>query len=373
MVKLLIAGGGTGGHLFPGVAVAEEFLSRDPTSEVLFVGSGRPVESEVLQGRGLASRTITSAGLKGRGLWGRLRSLASLPVGLVQSLRLILEFRPDFVIGVGGYVSGPVGVAAWLLRVPLVIQEQNSIPGLTNRWLGRLADMIFIAFEAARKYFPEHKTRLTGNPIRREIAALAGRNDYPRDRPFTLLVAGGSQGSHAINLAAVEAVRLLKTRLSSLEVIHQTGENDFETVKSAYETMGLEAEVRPFFQDMARLYLAAGLVVCRAGALTVAEVAAMGRPAIFIPLPTAADNHQEVNARGLAEAGAAEIILQSELTPERLADLIAGLARDEERRAAMSLAATGAARPRAVQHIYDLCQALLPYSVRENVGAKSVQ
>ena len=354
MSRLLVAGGGTGGHLFPGVAVAEEFLRRDREAQVLFVGTGRPVETEVLGRRGLALRVIRAAGLKGQGLFGRLRSLVLLPLGLIQSLGVLIGFKPDVVLGVGGYVSGPVGVAARLLGVPTAIHEQNSIPGLSNRWLGRLVDLIFISFESSAPFFPPAKTHLTGNPLRQEIRVLAGAP--PNSGPdFTLLVSGGSQGARAINEAVVETVRILKESGREFKLIHQTGTADFETVKRAYEEMGQPARVEAFIQDMDRAYLAADLVVCRAGALTLAELAALGRPAIFIPLPTAANNHQEENARALVEAGGAEMILQPELTPALLADRVGRLADDREKLIDMGRAAAAISRPDAAEKICDIC------------------
>jgi len=353
--RLLVAGGGTGGHLFPGLAVAEEFQRRDPQTQVLFVGTGRPVELEVLGRYGLPSRTITALGLKGKSLIERLRSLAAVPVGLFQSARIIRDFRPDLVFGVGGYVSGPVGLAARMLGCPTAIHEQNSVPGLTNRLLGRLVDLVFISFESARRFFPADKTHLTGNPVRREIADLAGAAAAKKDGRFVLLVVGGSQGAQAVNQALVGAVDILRREDPPFRLIHQTGTKDLDQVKQAYEVMGLKAEVRPFIQDMGRAYLAADLVVARAGALTVAELAVMGRPAVFIPLPTAANNHQELNARFLAEAGAAEIIRQSELTPELLAEKIKALIRDRDRLKRMAAAAAKLARPEAAGAICRVC------------------
>ena len=354
--RLMVAGGGTGGHLFPGVAVAEEFLRRDPGAEVLFVGTGRPVEAEVLSKRNLKSRTIMAKGLKGKGLWNRIQALVALPVGFLQSIGVILSFKPDLVLGVGGYVSGPLVLAARLLGRTTAIQEQNSVPGMTNRILGRIVDLVFVGFDASRKYFPASKTRLTGNPIREEIKAEANR-EKNFDGPFTLLVAGGSLGAHALNLAVADAVTLLASEGVKPRLIHQTGAADFEMVQKTYRDIGLEAEVKPFFQDMERAYREASLVICRAGALTVAETAVMGLPAIFSPLPWAADNHQEYNARFLTDAGAAEIMHQRDMTPDALAAMIKTLAADKGRLKQMSEAAKIAARPNAVGEICDICEA----------------
>ena len=359
MIRLMIAGGGTGGHLFPGVAVAEEFIRRDRRTKVLFVGTGRPVEAEVLGPRGLENRKITAAGIKGKGVIGKLRSLAAIPVGMFQSMGLIRDFQPDVVLGVGGYVSGPVGVAAKIMGKATAIHEQNSIPGLTNRMLGKLVDMIFISFESSAKFFPSEKTYLTGNPIRREIASIAGKSRGIKSESFTLLVGGGSQGAHRVNEAALEAAQILASKGTDFRVIHQTGTADLESVREAYRRMGVDAEVQSFFSDMERVYQEADLAVLRAGALTIAEISAAGLPSVFIPLPTAADNHQEINARSLVDRGAADMILQRDLHGKLLADRILSLFEKPESLASMSENAQKAALPRSAEKICDLCVAYL--------------
>lgn len=352
--RLMIAGGGTGGHLFPGIAVAEEFVRRNPETETLFVGTGRPVEVEVLKSRNLPARSITAAGLKGKTIFDRLKSMSKLPVGLWQSVSVIREFRPDLVFGVGGYVSGPLCLASRLLGVPSAIHEQNSVPGMTNKLLGRLVDLVFISFESTGSFFPAEKTHLTGNPIRREIADCVGREKKERNG-FTLLVSGGSQGAEAINKAVIEAMPLIRERTPDLSIVHQTGKGDYESIRGRYEAMGINAEVSPFISDMERVYMNADLIVCRAGALTVAEVAATRTPAVFIPLPTAADNHQEINALSLKEAGAAEILLQKDMTGKSLAETVIRLSADRSTLKRMSEAAARAAMPDAVTKICDIC------------------
>ena len=355
MIRLLLAGGGSGGHLFPAVAVAEEFLGQEPGTEVLFVVTGRPVEEAVLSPRGFASRRIAAGGLVGKSLSERLVSLGKLPVGLYQSAAIIRSFRPDLVFCVGGYAAGPVGVAARLMGRPLAVHEQNSVPGMTNRRLGRLADLVFISFASSREFFPAGKVHLTGNPIRREIAAKA-RDAGPRAGDgFHLLVVGGSQGAHAVNEAVLEAMGRLAAEVGGLSVKHQTGASDLARARAVYREHKVEAEVSDFIQDMVGAYLWADLVVARAGALTVAELAALARPALFIPLPTAAHNHQEINARSLVDLGGAEVIPQASLTPDLLAHRILELGRDPERRRRMGEAARKAARPAAAGEIRDLC------------------
>jgi UDP-N-acetylglucosamine--N-acetylmuramyl-(pentapeptide) pyrophosphoryl-undecaprenol N-acetylglucosamine transferase len=239
------------------------------------------------------------------------------------------------------------------------IHEQNSVPGLTNKTLGKLVDLIFISFESSARFFPAEKTHLTGNPIRREIASMDGRARDFGSESLTLLVGGGSQGAHRVNEAALEAAQVLAAKGTNFRVIHQTGAADLESVREAYRRMGVDAEVQSFFSDMERVYQEADLAILRAGALTIAEISAAGLPAIFIPLPTAADNHQEINARSLVDRGAADMILQRDLTGTLLADRIVGLIEKPEALAVMSENARKTALPRSAERICDLCEAYL--------------
>lgn len=354
MFRLLIAGGGTGGHLFPALSVAEEFLLRDAETEVLFVGTGRPIEQEILGSRGFSARKITAAGLMGKSLRARLVSLGKLPVGLVQSAFILLNFKPNLVFCVGGYSSGPVGLAARLFGFTLAIQEQNSVPGLANRLLGRMADLIFISFESARSFFPPGKTHLTGNPVRLEIEKVGEVGKTGRCGVLNLLIMGGSQGAHTINETAVKAMRTLSREGVELSITHQTGTADQGVVKQAYQGLKLNWEVFDFIQDIIQFYEKADLILSRCGALTVSEVAASGRPAIFIPLPSP-DNHQEKNAMSLVEAGAARIIRQKDLSPELLAEMIAEYTSDREKLMEMGRKAREAALLNAAREITRIC------------------
>jgi len=358
-VKVLIAGGGTGGHLFPGMALAEAFRMKEPAGEILFVGTENPLEISTLSKKGFDHVGITAEGLKGRGLWRQIRSLAKIPKGFLQAVAIILRHNPDIVIGVGGYASGPVALAARLMGKKMVIHEQNLLPGFTNRLLGRFANRIFISFPYELAIFKSSKTVVTGNPVRRELltARAAKRNT---DR-FTVLVVGGSQGAHAINCAVAEALNRLKEP-ARMSFIHQTGPEDAAWVAGIYERSGIEARVGPFFEDMASAYSSADLVICRAGATTVAELTALGKPAIFIPFPFAANNHQELNARYVADRGGGEVILEKDLSGALLAGRIDYYASNPKALQEMCSRAAALGRPDAADVIVDQCRRLLVIS-----------
>ncbi len=324
---MIIAGGGTGGHLYPGIAIAREIL-QESSSEVLFVGTEQGIEAKVLPNEGLPVRFISVGKLKGMKLAAILRTLLTLPRSIVQSLSLLREARPGVVIGVGGYSSGPVALAAWGLGIPLIIVEPNSYAGLANRVLGRIADQVILCFPGSDrlKFFPKKKTFSTG-PLVRQGIELGSREKALKDfgldpGRFTVFVMGGSGGAHAINMAMKQAASLIREGAGKLQVLHQTGERDAEEVNAGYRDAGLKAVVLPYIHDMAGAYAAADLVVSRSGATTVAELAVCGKRAVLIPFPFAADNHQEYNARMLAARGAADVIVQRELTPHMLAAVI---------------------------------------------------
>jgi UDP-N-acetylglucosamine--N-acetylmuramyl-(pentapeptide) pyrophosphoryl-undecaprenol N-acetylglucosamine transferase len=327
-VRLLIAGGGTGGHLFPGIAVAEEFLSRDGANEVLFVGTERGVEARVLPRLGHRLECIAAAGIRGKGGGARLTGLLRFLYSYAQSRQILKAFRPDMVLGVGGYASGPLVLAARGLQIPRFVHEQNAIPGMTNKLLARVAGRVFISLEESRRFFPPANVLLTGNPLRRQILAqvTADKGGSPSGRgDLHLLVFGGSLGAHSINLAMAAAAPHLTGWRERLTITHQTGDKDLVEVAAAYRAAGLAAEVVPFIEDMAGAYRAADLIVCRAGATTIAEVTACGKPCLFIPFPHAVDDHQRRNAEALLKQRAGFMLVEQELTPERLAAEINGL------------------------------------------------
>jgi len=356
-LAVVIAGGGTGGHLYPGIAVAREILRRNPEAVVTFAGTTRGIESRVLPKEGFQLDVIRSAGLKGTSPAALVRGLGLLPLGGLDAWRIISRRRPDLVVGVGGYSSGPVVLAAAARRVPTMLLEQNAVPGLTNRILARVVSAAAVTFESTVSFFGG-RGFVSGNPVRPEFLVSGVADDdasaaRAAAEPPRILIFGGSQGAHAINVAMVEAASRLAAHHGGLAITHQTGQRDLERVRDAYRQAGLDARVEPFLYEMDREVKAADLVVCRAGATTIAELTAAGKPMVLIPLPTAADDHQRKNAEVLMRAGAAELIEQRDLTGARIAERIVALAGDRARRTAMAAAARTLARPDAARVIVD--------------------
>jgi UDP-N-acetylglucosamine--N-acetylmuramyl-(pentapeptide) pyrophosphoryl-undecaprenol N-acetylglucosamine transferase len=354
-MKLLLAGGGTGGHLFPAVALAQQLLEQEPSAEVLFVGTAQGLEARVLPQLGLPLELIDISGLVGKQLLAKLALLPKLLLSVRQSMQIIDRFQPDVVIGVGGYASGPVALAAKKKGYPLLLHEQNAWPGLTNRILGRWADKICVSFKETRSAFNHKQTLITGNPVRKELT----RTMPPAEGTPTLLVFGGSRGARAINQAVLRGLPLLQDWRGRLRIIHQTGSEDLESVQTGYRDAGWEdVEVSPFIDDMAAAYSRAHLVLCRAGATTIAELTSCGRPAILVPYPYAAGDHQSVNARSLAKRGAALMLPQSDLTAENLARLLGNLLNDRERLLDMAGVARSLGKPDAAVRILEQCRLL---------------
>jgi UDP-N-acetylglucosamine--N-acetylmuramyl-(pentapeptide) pyrophosphoryl-undecaprenol N-acetylglucosamine transferase len=355
-LRVVIAGGGTGGHLYPGVAVARELLSRRPDARITFAGTAHGIEARVVPREGFELDVIRSAGLKGKSFIDRARGLGLLPLGLADAWNIVSRRRPRLVMGVGGYSSGPVVLIAAIRGVPTMLLEQNAVPGLTNRLLARVVRAAAVTFDSTRRFFGS-KAVVSGNPVRPEFVAAAGLSHESGADDGTpiirVLVFGGSQGAHALNVAMVEAAARLAAGAAALDVTHQTGERDLEMVRAGYRAAGLPAHVESFFYDMGRQLGQADVVVCRAGATTLAELMAAGKAAILVPLPTATDDHQRKNAEALAASGAAEVLLQRDLTGAALADRILALAADRERRIRLSRAARGLARPDAARVIVD--------------------
>lgn len=362
-LRVVIAGGGTGGHLFPGIAVAEEIRARGARNRVLFISRGNEFERAALARAGFPLETISVEGLKGRGLWNQARVLFHLPWSVAQSARHLRVFRPELVIGLGSYSAGPVVMAAWLLGTPIALCEQNTLPGITNRLLARLADRIFTSFEQTGGFDP-HRVLWTGNPLRRQIVSAAARGAPAEPaaarRPFTVLVIGGSQGAHRINMAVAAALDRLCDR-HRFFFIHQTGTADETQVREAYRRAGTGARVQAFFEDMDVQYRQADLAICRAGATTVAEITALGKPAVYVPFPFAADDHQRLNAERMVAAGAAEMIPEEQLSAERLGERIDFYAAHPEVLARLAERAARLGKPDAAQRIVDECYRLVEH------------
>ena len=352
-MKVLIAAGGTGGHIYPGIAVAKEIMRRDETSEVLFVGTARGLETKIVPDNGFQLSLIKSAGLKNVGFIGKLKGLLILPKSFLEARHLIKDFKPDVVVGAGGYDSGPVLLTASLMRIPTLVMDSNALPGFTNRRLAPFIKKAALTFEEALPFFGK-KGIVTGNPVRKEFFDIQPKE---RGEKVNLLVFGGSQGARAINNAMGDALRLLPN--AKLLITHQTGEFDYEKLKEIYSRSSFtDADVRTFISNMVDEFAKADLVICRAGATTCAELSAAGKAAIMIPLPTAADDHQRKNAEALLAAGAAKMILQRDLNGESLANEILDLINRQEKISAMETATKKLARKDAAKVTVNLIEEL---------------
>ena len=361
-IRVILAGGGTGGHLFPAIAIAQELISNNPENKVIFVSTGNPFELSVLDKAGFQLEKITVEGIKGRGLLSQLRSLWKIPRGIFESMRIIKKFKPDLVMGVGSYAAGPAAIGAWLMRKKIALHEQNILPGITNRIVSRFADRVYVSFKTTKTSFNPEKVLYTGNPLRREFMQKAKENNspttFPKDDAFTILILGGSQGAHSINEAVINALEHFKGK-HNYYFIHQTGKQDKATVEKAYKNQNISCMVKSFFDDMPKQYQSADLIICRAGATTVAELAAVGKGVIFIPFPFAADNHQVLNAKTFTESGAAEMILQKDLTGSVLAEKIEYYASNKKALESMAAKSKELGRPKAAQVIVEDCYQLL--------------
>ncbi|HEX6127066.1 MAG TPA: undecaprenyldiphospho-muramoylpentapeptide beta-N-acetylglucosaminyltransferase [Pyrinomonadaceae bacterium] len=351
-MKVLIAAGGTGGHIYPGIAVAKALKRRDETSEVLFVGTARGLETRIVPENGFQLSLINSAGLKNVGLAGKFKGIAVLPKSFLEARRLLKEFRPDVVVGAGGYVSGPVLMMASLVGIPTLVMDSNALPGFTNRRLAMFVDKAALTFEEALPFFGS-KGVVTGNPVRSEFFDIVEPESSEKSH---LLIFGGSQGSKAINDAMIAA--LPKLGPNGLAITHQTGDADLERVREAYRASGREADVRPYISDIVSEFAKSDLIICRAGATTCAELAAAGKASIMIPLPTAADDHQRKNAEAMQNAGASRMILQKDLNGEVLAAEIERLTNSPETIGSMEAAAKKLSRKDAAEATVDLIEEL---------------
>jgi UDP-N-acetylglucosamine--N-acetylmuramyl-(pentapeptide) pyrophosphoryl-undecaprenol N-acetylglucosamine transferase len=359
-MRVIIAGGGTGGHLFPGIAIAQEFLRKDQRAQILFVGTERGIEKRVIPKSRFPLETISAFGLRGLPLWKKALSFSRIPVALIQSFKILRRFRPDLVVGVGGFASGPVVITAFLMGIKNAIHEQNADAGSTNKILGLMADKIFVSHEKTLSQFPNRKVSFTGNPVRSEFIQRFRSNTCKASKlksgsRFCILIFGGSQGARSINRSAVDALSYLEDLQSDLEFVIQTGINDLQWVERAVNETGFQAAVHPFIHDMAGSYEQADLVICRAGATTIAELTLCGRPALLIPYPFAIGDHQRHNAEVLKRAGAAEIISDKELSGPALARSIRRLYLDHTGLRDMGRKAWELGRPEAADQIVNEC------------------
>jgi UDP-N-acetylglucosamine--N-acetylmuramyl-(pentapeptide) pyrophosphoryl-undecaprenol N-acetylglucosamine transferase len=351
----LIAGGGTGGHVFPALALADELRRRRPDASIVFVGTRSGLEADLVPRAGWLLEFVRAKGIVGKGPGARLRGLAALPLAFSDSMRLLSRHEPSAVVGVGGYSSGPVVATAWARRVPTVIHESNAVPGLTNRLLARVATRVAAGTPAAAAALPG--SVVTGNPVREAFFRVPSLVARPKERRFRVLVVGGSQGAQVLNRVLPQAFADLERRGLAFDAVHQAGKGRADAVAGAYREQGLGPDrvtVAEFLDDMPAAFAAADLVVARSGAMTAAEVAAAGRPALFVPFAAATHGHQEANARALAEAGAAIVVLEPDAGPARVADEVAGLVADPVRLLAMGEAARRAAVPGAAARLADV-------------------
>lgn len=357
-MRVLIAAGGTGGHIYPGIAVANEILRRDATSVVRFVGTARGLENRLVPKAGFELSLIESAGLKNVSLAAKVRGLLLLPKSILTARRLIQNFRPDIVVGAGGYVSGPVLLAAWWLGLPTLVMDSNALPGWTNRRLARFVDKATVSFQEALPYF-RGKGVFTGNPVRSEFFEIPPKQRDAND--FAVLIFGGSQGARAINEAMMAALPKLASKKEVLHVTHQTGEADYDRVHAGYEAASWQerVEVKRYIDDMVSEFARADLIICRAGATTSAELVAAGKAAIMIPFPLAADDHQRKNAEALENGGAAKMILQKDLSGERLASELNSLIDEPNRITEMENASRKLARRDAAEATVQLMEDLV--------------
>jgi len=367
-LRIVITGGGTGGHLFPGIALATGLQERLDGCRVLFIGTPRQLDKQALAGYDFKQETIQCMGLKGMGWLHRLRSVVQLPAATLEAGRILKKFAPQLVFGVGGYVTGPVLLAARLRSIPVCIHEQNSVPGLANRMLSLIADRIFLSLPC-RHRFPRGRTMLVGNPVRKEILAAADAPPRRTGEEKIIFILGGSQGAHRVNMLMIDAAENLIREYPRVRFIHQTGRADADAVRARYQAMGAEAEVSDFFRDMAQLYARADLAVSRAGATTLAELAVMGVPALLIPYPYAADDHQRTNALHYEAGGGAVMLPEQELSGGRLAGEIVKLMRTPATLEGMSVKMKKMARPDAAERIIEACLELVSAKSGGNHGS----
>jgi UDP-N-acetylglucosamine--N-acetylmuramyl-(pentapeptide) pyrophosphoryl-undecaprenol N-acetylglucosamine transferase len=358
-MRVIIAGGGTGGHVIPALAIAQQ-LKKQFAAEVLFIGTARGIETRLVPQAGFPLQLIKVGALKNVSLMTRAKTMFDLPRALWTAGRMVSDFRPDVVIGVGGYASGPAMLAAIRRRIPTLAFEPNVVPGFANRLVAHFVSAAAVHFEETCEYF--RNCKVTGVPVREAFFKIPARSAVAEGKSIpTLLVFGGSQGAHAINQAMIESLPGLRANVPAIHIIHQTGQRDYDNVLAAYQQSGISSEVHKFIDDMPATFARADLLVCRSGASTVGEITAAGKPAIFVPFPQAADDHQNVNARALEGVGAAIVVEESNLGAAYLVETIAALFFDAHRLQGMSEAARSLAHPKAVEEIAEMVEQLIAH------------
>ncbi len=373
-MRIIIAGGGTGGHLFPGLAVAEEFKRRDESNEIIFVGTEHGIESRVVPREGYPIKFLRAEGFVGVSIKRKVKSLIKMVYAVFDSYNILTSVKPDIVIGVGGYASGVILMIAYFMSFPTMILEQNLTPGFTNKQLGKFVDAICITYQESISHFPKGNTFLTGNPVRLQVFKGSIESAYkifPIERNlFTILVFGGSSGARSINLAIIDAFNFLKEIKDSIQFIHQTGSSDYEYIRDAYRNAGFKGVVAPFIYQMGEAYVVSDIVISRAGATTLAEITSLGKPAILIPYPYAAGNHQELNAKKLKEIGAAKLIADKDLGGEKLAGEIKELFFNENLRNDMRKSCISVSKPDASEKVVDIAMSIIKNSKLKTQDSK---
>ncbi len=362
-MRVIIAGGGTGGHLFPGLAIAEELRRRNEMTEVIFVGTEHGIEARVVPMEGYPIKFIRAEGMVGVSVPKMIKAIAKMFLSFLDSHKIIKNVQPDIMIGVGGYASGAIMLIASLMSIPTMILEQNCIPGFTNKILGKFVRAICTTYQESIPFFPKEKTFLTGNPVRMHILKGSRESGYRlfslEESLFTVFVFGGSLGARSINTAIVDSLNYLHDVKDKIQFLHQTGTKDYEHIRNAYRELGFKGTVTPFIYQMGEAYAVSDIVISRAGATTLAELTALGKPAVLIPYPHAAGHHQELNSRKLFEMGAARMILDSKLNGESLAHTVRELYENETIRAEMQKNSRALGRPEACAKVVDIAMNLL--------------
>ncbi|MDA8091764.1 MAG: undecaprenyldiphospho-muramoylpentapeptide beta-N-acetylglucosaminyltransferase [Nitrospiraceae bacterium] len=379
-MRVVIAGGGSGGHLFPGLALAEE-LKKQAGAEIVFMGTEKGLEAKVVPQKGYQIIFLPAEGVAGKSGIAKYRAVSKLMLSVLKAKKLLASIEPDVVVGTGGYVSVSPVVAAWLSSIPIIVMEQNVVPGAANRWLARLSGAVAATYMESTRYLPKGKTFLTGNPVRAEVLSATKENsltltsrlfELEPEGFFTVFVSGGSSGATSINRAVTGALEHLDDLKGSLQFLHQSGHRDYQAVREAYRRLGYKAMVVPFVYQMPEAYAAADLVICRAGATTLAELTALGKPAVLVPYPYAGA-HQEFNAKKLEAFGAARLIMDNELSGQRMAHEIRGLFENGSERDAMAARSQAVGQPDAAKKTAELVLSLVRLKRKVVEKEKNVQ